>query len=175
MTIASKQLAIEAKRMSESCLYTSTTMFIWLRILRAIKVVSVVLPLALGSIAGWSLLTTSELPEAKVALAVVSFLAGLFPTIFSALKLDSSIVRAQELASEFKILQHRFRQSASVMVHRSFEDFKNDYEPLMNRFEKASKPSYTAPEFCFWLAQRKVQSGDYEFDLDLNSGDGTVQ
>lgn len=39
-----------------------------------------------------------------------------------------------------------------------------EFRRVMKRLEKARQPSYTAPEWCFKKAQRKVQSGDYDPD-----------
>jgi hypothetical protein len=39
----------------------------------------------------------------------------------------------------------------------------------MRRLEQARKASYTTPEWCFKRAQRKVKSGDYDFDVDLTA------
>jgi hypothetical protein len=37
----------------------------------------------------------------------------------------------------------------------------------MERMEEARRDSLTAPEWCFKQAQKKVQSGDYDFDVDI--------
>jgi len=37
---------------------------------------------------------------------------------------------------------------------------------LLIRLEKARSVSYTAPEWCFKRAQKKIKEGDYDFDLD---------
>ncbi len=50
------ELIMECKRQSENCLYTSTSLFVWLRYLRAMRIFFVVVPLVLGSLAGWNLI-----------------------------------------------------------------------------------------------------------------------
>jgi len=70
-------------------------------------------------------------------------------------------------ASEFKNLQDRFRQAALVSSKKAFADFESEFRELFERLEKARSYSLTPPEWAFWLAQRKVKSGDYDFDVDL--------
>jgi hypothetical protein len=41
----------------------------------------------------------------------------------------------------------------------------------MNRLEKARSVSYTAPEWCFRRAQKKIAKGDYTFNVDATSID----
>src|SRR5262249_46031940 len=106
-----KQLVRECERLSESCLYTSTSLFIWLRVLRYVKVAFVIIPLVLGSLASGKLLLTPSLGDAKTFAAVCAFFAGLLPSIYSALKYDDSLKESSLMAAEFKNLQDRFRQA----------------------------------------------------------------
>ena len=167
--MASKQfeLAMECKRQSESALYTSTALFIWLRFLRWVRVLFVVLPLVLGSLATWKLLTTSDLPSVRTFAVVCAFFAGLLPTIYAALKMDGHLNECRQLAGEFKNLQDRFRMVAQVSSQKSFAEFEAGVEPLMQRLELARSVSFTAPEWCFKRGQAKVKSGDYDFDVDI--------
>jgi hypothetical protein len=167
--MASKQreLALECKRQYESCLYTSTALFIWLRCLRTVRVAFIILPLVFGSLGTWKLLTTSNLESTKILAAVCSFLAGLLPTVYAALKFDASLECCKQLASEFKNLQDRFRQAALVSSQKPFADFEADFQPLMKQLEAARSHSYTAPEWCFKRAQSKIKAGDYEFEVDV--------
>src|SRR6266550_243497 len=86
-----RELVQECKRLSESCLYTSTSLLIWLRTRRRLKTFFFVTPLVLGSAAGWKLLTEADLESVKVLVSSLAFLAGLFPSIYAALKLDDHI------------------------------------------------------------------------------------
>jgi hypothetical protein len=167
MATKNAALAQECKRYSESCLYTSTSFFYWLRVLRLAKTTFIVAPLVLGSLAGWNLLTKSEDPNWKIATAICSLLAGLLPSVYSALKLDDNLQVVSTVAGEFKNLQDRFRMAALVSSKKPFPEFEADVKPLLERLEKARARSLTPPELCFWLAQRKVKSGDYTFDVDL--------
>jgi hypothetical protein len=55
-----QNLIDECRRMEESCLYTSTTLFEWLKRLRLWKTVFVVAPIIFGGVATWPLLTHQE-------------------------------------------------------------------------------------------------------------------
>jgi hypothetical protein len=98
---------------------------------------------------------------------VWAFLAGLLPSIYSALKLDDKLRECTNAAAEFKNLQDRFRQAALVAAYKPFAEFETQFDALMSRFEAARKPSITPPERIFRAAQAKVKSGDYTFDVDL--------
>lgn len=167
MASKAAMLALECKRLSENCLYTSTSFFIYLRFLRSLRIVFVVAPLALGALATWKVIEGNGSTAAKWFTGVCSLLAGLLPSIYSALKLDDRLAEAIHLSCEFKNLQDRFRQAAQVSSLKAFAAFEADVEPLMKRLEDARRPSLTPPEPFFKLAQKKVKSGDYTFDVDL--------
>ncbi len=162
-TKQSEELVTECKRLSESCLYTSASFFIWLRFLRTIKIILIITPLVLGSLASFQIL--KDAGYATLA-AIFAFLAGLIPTIYEALKIDKHINECKELAGEFKNLQDLFRKASLVSAHKSFPEFESDVNKLTERLEKARSNSVTPPEFIFRLAQKKVKSGDYDFDSD---------
>lgn len=168
MAEKSEQLADECTRQSDSCLYTSTSLFIWLRVLRWVRVIFVVVPLVLGSLASGKLLVKGDVKGAEHLAAVCAFLAGLLPAVYAALKFDDRLRECAALASEFKNLQDRFRQAALVVSKKTFPEFERQFEALMARLEAARKPSFTAPEWCFRAAQKKIASGDYKFDVDTN-------
>jgi hypothetical protein len=161
-----EQLALECKRQAENCLYTSTSLFIWLRWLRYIRIGFVAAPLILGSIAGWKLLAASDLQSVRVLVAVCALLAGLLPSIYAALKYDDQLEQCKRLTGEFKNLRDRFRQAALVSSLKTFDEFERDFQKLMERLELARAHSYTAPEWCFRRAQKKIKSGDYDHDVD---------
>ena len=175
MTTKTGALALECKRESESCLYTSTSFFIWLRLLQTAKVFFLITPLVLGGIAGWKLLTASELPQVKLLTAICSFFAGLLPTIYAALKMDENLAQCRRLAGDFKNLQDAFRHAALVSSRKSFKEFEEDVKPLIERLERARSESLVVPEWCFKFAQRKVRSGDYDFNVDVEAEEGPAK
>lgn len=167
MATKSAELALECKRQSESCLYTSTTLFIWLKFLKAVRLFFIVIPLVAGALAGWNVLTRIDHEEIKLFTALCAFVAGLMPTVYSALKFDENLEKCARLAGEFKNLQDRFRQAAVVSSKKPFVEFEGDVKPLMDRLEQARSVSITPPEWIFKRAQKKVKSRDYDFDVDI--------
>jgi hypothetical protein len=166
MPSKAKELVSECRRQHDNCLYTSTSLFIWLRWLRMLRILFVILPLFFGSLGTWKLLTTSNLESVKILVSVCSFVAGLLPAIYGGLKFDHSLEICGQLAGEFKNLQDRFRQVGLVSSQKPFTEFEKDFQALMKRMEAARSHSYTAPEWCFKAAQEKINAGDYSFDVD---------
>lgn len=157
-------LVEECLDLSSSCLYSAVNFYIWLKFLRAWRNVFIIVPLVLGSLATWTLLARATALWIQVFVAVCAFIGGLLPTVYRALKLDDNIDLCAKQAAEFKNLQDRFRQCATVSGLKPYEEFERDFAPLMKRLEKAREPSYTPPEWCFKRAQRKIKSGDYTPD-----------
>ncbi|MGA7764917.1 MAG: hypothetical protein WCA27_01705 [Candidatus Sulfotelmatobacter sp.] len=135
------------------------------------KIFFIVAPLILGSMAGWKLLTGYDLAAVRIFTAVCAFLAGLLPSVYAALKFDDHLDESKHLAGEFKNLQDRFRQAALVSSRKPFPEFEADVKPLLDRLEQARAASFTAPEWCFKRAQKKIKTGDYDFDLDIKNGE----
>ena len=76
----------ECKRQEESCLYTSATLFEWLKAMRQWRALFVVGPIVLGGIATWPLLNRQ--PDYEWLTAACALLAGLTPAIYKALDFD---------------------------------------------------------------------------------------
>jgi hypothetical protein len=146
----------------ERCLYTSVSLYIWLRVLRQIRIGFIVLPIIFGGIAGWDLLK-GEFGYPTVT-AVFALLAGILPAVYSALKLDDHLPLAAKLAGEYKNLEILFGVMENVSSLKPFADFETEFKAAMARLEAANAHAYTAPEWCFKRAQQKVKSGDYSFN-----------
>ena len=168
MASKQKELALECKRQYENCLYTSTSLFIWLRCLRMVRITFVVLPLMLGSLGTWKVLTTASLESVKILVSLCSFLAGLLPAIYAALKFDTSLDCCRQLAGEFKNLQDRFRQAALISSQKPFTDFEADFQPLMKRLDAARSHSYTARNGAS-NEHKGIKAGAYSFDIDVRN------
>ena len=158
------QLVAECKRQSTNCLYTSTSLFIWLRLLRGVRVVFVVVPLVFGGIVTWRVLSAQDTGWKVAATGLMALVAGVMPAVYAALRYDDYLAEAKRLGGEFKNLQDRFAQLAMIAPGLDESDFRVRFESLMDRLESARAPSITAPEWCFRRAQAKVKSGDYSPD-----------
>lgn len=162
-----QNLIAECKRQEESCLYMSTTIFEWLKSLRRWRVVFVVVPIILGGLATWPLL--SKQAGLEWFIGVCALLAGMTPAVYKALDLDVSLDTLAKSAHQFKILQDRFRQAWRVTALGGFDDFKAAFDALMERMDTARAGSLTTPERFFKKAQKKISSGTYDFGVDLKN------
>jgi hypothetical protein len=163
------QLIAECHRQKDSCLYTSTSLFLWLKSIRFWNRFFIVAPIILGGFAAWSVLKDS--PDMAWIAAACAFLAGIFPAVYKALELDVHVAVLSKHAAEFKILQDRFRQAALVAAEGLYEDFKKEFDALMERMDVARTSSLTPPERYFKKAQEKIKSGDYDFSVDQSNND----
>jgi hypothetical protein len=164
-TDMNEALAKQCRRLADNtCLYTSTALFEWLRCLRIIQVAFLSLPIFLGSLATWNILTEAQDDWARYLTAICAFLAGLLPAIYGVLKLDEHIIKTSRLAGEFKNLQDRFEIAASVSSKKPYQEFESEVNELMERLERARSESYTPPNYYFRQAQKKIKKGDYAPD-----------
>lgn len=102
----------------------------------------------------------------KLAAALAGLAAGFFPTIFIALNMDMHVENILRAATEFTNLRDRFRQAGSISAYSTFEEFKAAFDALMDRLDAARTGAPPVPEWCFKEAQRKVERGDYVYEVD---------
>jgi hypothetical protein len=162
-----KAIVEECRRQEESCLYTSTSLYIWLRRVRRQKQFFVSAPIVLGGLAGLSLMKSSA-PEWVSAL--LAFGAGLLPALADALAIQTSVDETTRLASEYKALQDRFRRTATITAPQDLEAAENALSELMDRMDVARSTSITPPEWAFVKAKEKIQAGHYSFAVDVAEG-----
>jgi hypothetical protein len=140
------------------CLYTSTTFLNWLKFLRAARAILIILPIALGAIAGWTLLKSN--PKLAVYSAVAALLAGVIPAIYSALKFDEYLPSAAQMAGEYKNLEIAFGDLQKMCAYKPVSEIESEYQRARDRLERANAQSFTAPEFFFKRAKRMLAKGD---------------
>lgn len=162
-----QKLIEECQRQEESCLYTSTVLFEWLKSLRLWKTLFVIVPIVLGGVATWPLLAHQD--TYKWVTGACALLAGLFPAVYKALEFDVNLSGIAKHANEFKSLQDRFRQSWRVSALGAFADFRKEFDDLMKRMDTARAASIVAPERFFKKAQAKIHAGHYSFAIDSKS------
>jgi hypothetical protein len=156
-------LKTQCAEQQERCQYTSASLFIWLRWLRKIRIVFVVLPIVFGAVASWDLLKRQG-GTFSIVTAVLALLAGVIPAVYSALKLDDHLPTASRLAGEYKNLEILFRDLEKIGPFKPVAEFEAQYQVARERLEKANAEAYTAPEFCFRAAKKKIDAGHYSFD-----------
>jgi hypothetical protein len=59
--------------------------------------------------------------------------------------------------------QSLHRLSTGACRFKAFEDFESEYKQAGDRLEKANAQAYTAPEWCFRVAKKKIDAGHYSF------------
>jgi hypothetical protein len=173
MTSIADKLIEECKRQEESCLYTSTTLYIWLREARLWRGSLIILPIIFGALSSWSVLQKPPVEWLVYAAAAAGLLAGIIPAVREALDLDLHVDEIARVASSFKNLQDRFRIAANTGPGKTVEGFEAEVRDLMERLDECRKASVTPPERCFRKAQRKIDAGHYDFAVDRTSKTGT--
>jgi hypothetical protein len=153
----------ECKRQEESCLYTSTILYIWLRRVRLQKQIFVAAPIILGGIAGITILK-GAIPDWIIA--ILAFVASLFPALADGLKIETSVDEIGRLAADFKALQDRFRRIATITALSDVDTAEQALAELMDRMDVARSSSITPPEWAFEKARRKIDAGHYDFSID---------
>lgn len=163
MTNKAVAIAKEARRQEESCLYTSTSLYLWLRQVRLQNTFFVVAPIVFGALAGFSVLKDA-FPDWITA--TLALLASLFPALANGLKIQTSIDQIAGNAAAFKSLQDRFRQLAEITVLDDCERAQVELGELIDKLDIARANSITPPERYFEKARKKIESGDYSFAVD---------
>lgn len=166
MSTTLENLIKECKRQEESCLYTSTTLYIWLREARVLRAVFIITPIIFGAFASWSILEKPEVVWMVWLTATAGLIAGLIPAIREALNLDIHVEDISKHAAQFKHLQDRFRLAADTGSGKSIEEFETEVRDLLDRLDEARKASVTPPERCFVIAREKILKGHYDFTVD---------
>jgi hypothetical protein len=160
------EIAKECLRQSESCLWTSTALFIWLRQVRRQRQIFVAAPIVLGALASFTVLKEA-VPTWVIALLALS--ASLFPALADGLKIETSVDEIARLAAEYKALQDRFRRAAQIQTLGDVERAEAMLAELMDRLDAARSTSITPPERYFGYARKKIEGGHYHFSVDTDA------
>lgn len=163
-----REIVKEALRQSESCLWTSTMLFTWLRRVRFQRQVFVAAPIVLGALAGFAVL--KEVAPTWV-IAILALLASLFPALADALKIETSVDEISRVAAEYKALQDRFRRLARITALGDVDDAEKALAELMDRMDVARSTSLTPPQSYFDAARKQIEGGHYDFAVDLLTED----
>lgn len=161
------EIVAECRRQEESCLYTSTALFQWVKQVKVFRVLFITAPIVLGSVASARIFVKD--PTFDWVTSICALLAGLFPAIFKALDLDVSIKSISDSATRFKNLQDRFRQAALIGPTGSLDDFEVDFKQLMDKLEDARHANLPIPDRHFKKAQKIIAKGNYSFTVDAST------
>lgn len=161
------EIVKEALRQSESCLWTSTMLFSWLRLVRLQHKIVLLLPIVLTALVGFSYMK-DWLPAWSVAL--MGLLSTLIPSVAEALNIQTHVNELKQLASEFKALQDRFRRLAHITALGDVDKAEENLADLMDRMDAARQSSITPPQRYFESARKQIEGGHYDFAVDLPTG-----
>jgi len=154
----------ECKRQEESCLYTSSALFEWIKAMRFWRIVFVIAPIVLGAIASSTFLQHADGFAAFAA--GCSLVAGIFPAVYKALDLDVSLASLSKSANEFKSLQDAFRQSWRMAESIEVGELTGSFDTLMQRMNLARSATDAIPERFFLKGRKKIMEGHYKFAVD---------
>jgi len=164
MDLATQALVNECKRQEESCLYTSTSLFEWLKALRSWRRVLITTPIILSAIATSAII--KQYSHYEWIAGVSALLAGILPAVLKALELDRDLIAIARQAGQFKVLQDRFRQLWRVGALGDSEGFKRDFKANMKEMDDLRLASSAVPDRFFAKAQQKIGEGHYDFAVD---------
>ncbi|WP_354674931.1 hypothetical protein [Cupriavidus alkaliphilus] len=164
MDSRTQEIIAECKRQQESCTYTATALYSWLKEVRVYRIGFITLPIIFGAVASAKILLKST--EYEWVTAIAALLAGLFPAIFKALDLDVSIKAMSDSAHRFEGLRDRFRQASLIGATKQPTELEDEFSALMARMDEARNASLAVPERHFAKAQKKIEAGHYAFDAD---------
>ena len=162
LTAAHEALVKECREQARNTLYTSTSFFIWLRILKIVRAALWVLAAASGAAAASTVLSSRE--DMELVIAGLALLAVILPGATKALNLDDAIKVYSEKAGAFKNAEGALRRAANVWSNKPYDEFEKEAKSALSQLDGARSGSLTPPEWCFKAAQRKVKSGDYDPD-----------
>ena len=138
-------------------------LFAWLRQVRRQKQFLIAAPIVLGGLAGVTVLKNLW-PDWIIAIFALS--ASLFPALADALKFETSVNEIARAAAEYKVLQDRFRITAYLTAKEDVDEARRVLGELMDRMDIVRSTSLTPPERYFKEAQKKINAGHYNFEVD---------
>jgi len=151
----------ECRREETNCLRAAASLHIWNRFLRFWRTLFTVFPLILGGFAGWSVFHQTGKPFMKAVVSFVALVEGVFPALYTSLKIDGRIDQCTRSEVEYSNLGDRFRQAALNAPYKSASESETEFRPLMKRLEGARRESPTAPDWCVKKAEEKIKPGDH--------------
>jgi len=159
-----EQLIIECAREEENALWTSTIFLIWLRCLKLFRALLWVGAVICSAVAASHILRGE--PELKILMALAALGGVILPGIGRVLRLDTTIHAYEDAAGKLKNLQSELRRARLVWSSKPLDEFEKEARKLFKDMNEIRKPSLTPPEFCRWLASRKIKAGHYAHDAD---------
>jgi hypothetical protein len=150
----------ECRVQAESCLYTSTALYLWLHAAKWHNRCWNALPIISGALASFALLQTNY-PAVASGLAL---LAGLLPAIYEKLNIESHTEEIFSQAGQYKNLENRFRQAEKIVSLEGEDALQAEFSSLMRQMEDLRVRPIIIPEKYFQAGRKKIQAGHYKPD-----------
>ena len=163
------ELVKECIRQFDSCLYTGSALYIWQKWASFWRGIFLAAPVIFAGFSTSQLFTQDAWSTGKLFATFSGLLAGFFPAIYVSLNMDMRVAEIGRAASEFTNLRDRFRRAANVSKYSPYEEFKAEFEVLMDRMDAIRASAPPSPDWCFRKAQENIGKGDYDFDIDAKS------
>lgn len=161
MTTQTQAIIQECKNQAESCLYTSTGLYMRLDDLKWTNRIWNALPIILGGFASFAFFQQSW----PFVAAFCALLAGMLPAIHDKLKIQAHTEEILTQAGRYKILEHRFRQAADIIaLDENPEVLKAEFDRLIRQMDDLRSQPVILPEKYFLAGRDKIKAGHYDFD-----------
>ena len=161
MTPQQQAIVQECLDQSSSCQYTSTSFYEWLGRATWYNRLWNAIPMALGALASFGVLSE----EFPILAAFLALIAGFLPALYEKLELKAHTDEIKAQAGQYKNLEHRFKQAATITALDNDHDaLKAEFTALMRQIEDLRSRPLVIPEKLFQIARKKVKDGRYNPD-----------
>ena len=161
MTDQHKAIIQECKIQAESCQYTAAALYKWLAKAKRNNMLWNVVPIVFGAFASFSFLQDFS-PFLASFLALV---AGFLPSVYEKLELQEHTDEILAQAGQYKNLENRFKQSATVTALDTDKDtLKVEFATLMRQIEDLRARPLVIPEKYFQAGRKEIKDGRYKPD-----------
>jgi hypothetical protein len=157
-SLAREQLLEGAAEHADNALYNYVSILTWLRALRAVKVVMVIIPAVFGGLASWE---SMQMPASANIVAAYAALAGFFPVLFVALGLDERIGYYRGLAGKYRVAHSLFDNVSATWARYDLGVLEREYDRAFVEYCRTREEAHTVPRWCFVHAKKVIESGEY--------------
>jgi hypothetical protein len=163
VTPQTQAIVQECKIQADSCRYSAAALYEWLAEASFRNRLWNALPIALGALAGYGVLSN----DFPIFASFLAMLAGLLPSISEKLELKAHTDEILTQAGQYKNLENRFKQAASITeLDDDPEALRVEFGAIMRMAEDIRARPLVIPEKHFQAGRAKVKDGRYEPDVE---------
>lgn len=149
------------KEQASSCQYTAAALYHWLRAAVWANRLWNALPVVFGALATFSIIADGY----PILSAILALLAGLLPSIYEKLELQTHTDEILSQAGQYKNLEHSFSNAASITsLDPNSQALKTEFDSLMRRMEELRARPLPIPTKHFMAGRQQIKAGHYEPD-----------